>query len=77
MPVHVSIRINDQLITEVHIGRVTPLHSNTQVSTYMAVSGVYPDRNVPYTRKGVAFEHKYDEGVQVCVQKALVALGFD
>ena len=77
MPVHVSIRVNEQLITEIHIGRVTELENHTQVSTYMAVAGVFPDRNIPYTTRGTAFEHKYDEGVEVCVQKALVALGFD
>lgn len=74
MPLHVDIRINERLIDQLHIGRTEQLYSGVQVSKYLVVQGLYQPHEVPYDTEGVPFEHKYDEGAVVCVQKALEAL---
>lgn len=73
MPVHVEIKVNDRVIDRLHIGRLNTLRSTEQVSTYLAVLGGVDDMNVMWS-DGQQFEHKYDEGIYVCVQKALEAL---
>ena len=73
MPLHVDIRINETMITQLHIGRKDALLRNDQVSTYTVVKGAYDPWSVPWDL-GVDFTHKYDDGAEVCVQKALAAL---
>ncbi len=74
MPVHVAIKINEELVTELHIARMDELKSRDQVSEYRVVEtlGLAP-HEIRY-ETGVAFEHKYDEGIQRCVELALEAL---
>lgn len=74
MPLHVDIRVNDELIDQLHIGRVEQLYSAIQVSNYLVVRGVHEPWAVPYSDEGVPFTHKYNDGALVCVQKAIAAL---
>lgn len=74
MPLHIDIRVNERLINQLHIGRVDELYSNTQTSEYLVVEGIMKPREVKYGDDGVSFTHKYDEGAEVCVMKAVAAL---
>lgn len=74
MPLHIDIKVNEQLIDQLHIGRLDQLYSNEQVSQYLVVRGIYPPHAVPYQQEGVSFMHKYDDGALVCVEKAIAAL---
>lgn len=73
MPVHVDIRVNDDTPIRLHIGRVDPLRPDRTEYEYLVVEAYEPDRMVPWG-EGVRFEHTYDDGLLVCVQKALEAL---
>lgn len=73
MPLHVDIRLNDQVIEQIHIGRVEPLKVEQSTYTYRVVRGEYLDRSVPW-ETGTLFTHEYDEGAASCVRKALEAL---
>jgi hypothetical protein len=73
MPVHVTIKINERIATEIHIARMDELVSIEQVSEYRVVEGLYAPHEIRY-EAGVRFEHKYDEGIERCVELALAAL---
>jgi hypothetical protein len=71
MPLHVEIRVNDRVLETIHIGRLESLYSNTQESTY----AVWKDDEELGSLDDVPlFKHRYDEGAEVCVMKALQAL---
>jgi len=70
MPLHVEIRVNERLIETVHIGRLERLNSRVQTSQYV----VWRDDEDPHAGDRITFAHKYDEGAEVCVMKALAAL---
>lgn len=73
MPLHVDIKINEKLIDQLHIGRMEALYSAVQISTYRVVQGIYDSWAVPF-ETGVEFQHQYDQGALVCVEKAIEAL---
>lgn len=74
MPLHVEIRVNSNLISKVHIGRLEGSTDPDSVNTYVAVMGNEPLRMDDWLDRGVQFTHRYGDGAEVCVQKALAAL---
>jgi hypothetical protein len=74
MPLHVQIRLNRQLLTEIHIARVKGGTSPSNVNTYIATTGEEPLWLEGYQEHGVEFKHRYGDGAEVCVSKALKAL---
>lgn len=74
MPVHVDIRINDRLINQIHIGRVSGGTDVDDINTYLAVEGDRPVVLPEWHKRGVSFEHRYGDGAEVCVRKAIEAL---
>jgi hypothetical protein len=74
MPIHVDIRINDTLINTLHIGRFSGEGTRpNDVNVYLAVEGPRPQGLDDWTR-GVEFKHRYGDGANVCVMKAIKAL---
>lgn len=73
MPLHVDIRINDRLLTQIHIGRLAGGSEPDSINTYAAVEGEEPKSNEEWLA-AVRFEHRYGDGAEVCVRKALMAL---
>lgn len=73
MPLHVEIRVNANLISKVHIGRVSGGTSPDDINTYRAVLGENP-KTYDDWMAGVEFTHRYGDGAEVCVQKALAAI---
>lgn len=74
MPIHVDIRINDNLINTIHIGRASG--GGTQpdsINEYYAVEGKVPEYLEGWLG-GVKFKHRYGDGANICVMKALEAL---
>lgn len=89
MPVHVDIRINDELIHRIHIARMS--RSGMQpdsVNTYSVVAG---EKEPVFTESGMRmgfpaeptwlqweqgekFTHRYGDDALICVQKALTVL---
>lgn len=74
MPIHVSIRINDDLINTVHIGRLSGGINPDSINEYVAVSGERPLFKDDWIENGTQFEHRYGDGAEVCVRKGLEAL---
>lgn len=77
MPIHVDIRINDSLVRTLHIGRATNNPSDIMsdsVNTYFAVLGSKPTSYENWVERGIEFEHRYGDPIEVCVQKALDAI---
>lgn len=73
MPIHVDIAINERLITRVHIARMEDLRGEDHEHIYSVVQSEQPPYAIDYA-KGALFTHYYNEGAEVCVEKALVAL---
>jgi hypothetical protein len=74
VPLHVQIRTNRQLLSEVHIIRAEGGTSPSNVNTYIAVTEEEPLHLEEYQERGVKFKHRYGDGAEVCVSKALKAL---
>jgi hypothetical protein len=76
MPIHVDIKINDTLINTLHIGRFSGEGTKPDdVNLYLAVEGKKP-QGLDDWIKGSEFRHRYGDGAEVCVIKALRALGY-
>lgn len=74
MPLHVDIRVNANLISRIHIGRIEGGINPDDINTYRAVLGEQPLRYDDWFESGVEFTHRYGDGAEVCVQKAIEAL---
>jgi len=76
MPIHVDIRINETLINTIHIGRIRGNPGEDSINTYMAVEGDRPQTLEEWFEFGVEYEHRYGDGAEICVMKAIEALKF-
>lgn len=74
MPIHVDIRINERLINQIHIGRLSGGTGADDVNTYLAVEGDQPLVLPEWKQRGVEFEHRYGDGAEKCIELAIVAL---
>lgn len=74
MPLHVDIRVNNQLINQIHIGRVTGGTDPDDVNDYLVVDGDRPARLEDWHIDGVPFKHRYGDGAEKCVQRAMEVL---
>lgn len=74
MPIHVDIKVNDLLINQVHIGRVEGDTDPDSVNSYLVVDGDRPRSHSDWHAVGIPFKHRYGDGAEVCVQKAMEAL---
>lgn len=74
MPLHVTIKINDQLIENLHIARIAGGTGSEEVNTYLAVLGERPIGLSVWQDRGVEFQHRYGDGALVCVRKALESI---
>jgi hypothetical protein len=76
MPIHVDIRINDKLINQIHIGRAKGGTNSDDINEYLVVDGEQPLRLEDWYIDGIPFTHRYGDGAEVCVARALEALGY-
>jgi hypothetical protein len=74
MPIHVYININKDLINQLHIGRIKGGTDPDDINTYLVVDGEYPTRLEDWHIDGIPFEHRYGDGAEICVMKAMRAL---
>jgi hypothetical protein len=71
MPLQVEIRINGNMLKTLHIGRMEGTTDHDSVNTYAAtlrLPGGQPDW---YNPDASTFYHRYGDGLEVCVSKAL------
>jgi hypothetical protein len=76
MPLHIDIKINDQLINQFHIGRIRGGSSPDDINDYLIVDGEKPRSHSDWHVDGTPFTHRYGDGAEVCVIKGLQALGY-
>lgn len=75
MPLHIDIRLNQQLLGTVHIGRVEGDEQPNTVNTYRAVETRPGDYDIDFFgADSVEFTHRYGDGALICAQKAIEAL---
>lgn len=74
MPIHVDIKINDNLIETLHIGRMESLRGTTETHNYLVVRGKNPDSTADWHKRGFVFNHRYSDGALICVMLAVEAL---
>ena len=74
MPLHVSINVNDIPLNEIHIGRVKGGTHPYDINDYLVVDGDRPTRWEDWHIDGIPFQHRYGDGAEICVMKALEAL---
>jgi hypothetical protein len=78
MPLHVTIRLNRDHLTTLHVGRLSGGTRPDDINEYSAVYG--PENETPdfFGPDAVTFTHRYGDGADICVLKALTALtGYD
>lgn len=76
MPLHVTIQVNEREISQVHVGRMRGSAAADSINDYVAVLGPVPNTYEEWIERGESFTHRYGDGAEVCVLKALQALGF-
>ena len=74
MPLHVDIRVNANLISRIHIGRIEGGVNANDINTYRAVLGEQPKTYQEWLDRGIEFTHRYGDGAEVCVLKGIQAL---
>lgn len=74
MPIHVYININDKQINELHIARVKGGTDPDDINDYLVIEGDYPIRMEDWLIDGIPFTHRYGDGAEKCVQRAMEAL---
>jgi hypothetical protein len=77
MPLHVDIRINETLINQIHIGRMRGGTLSDDINEYSVIEGPKPTRFEDWHIDGIPYTHRYGDGAEVCVIKALQALGYE
>ena len=76
MPLNVTIAINGWPINHLHVGRLAGGTRPDDMNTYAVVSSDRADTSeIDYTDwlEAPKFEHRYGDGAEACVQKALQA----
>lgn len=68
MPLHIPIYVNDKLIKTYHIGRFEGEATEDSLNTYIIV------QDDQFWKDGIAFTHRYGDGVDTCVTKGLYAM---
>lgn len=76
MPLHVDIRINNRLLNQIHIARIKGGTRADDVNDYVVVDGPRPTRHEDWLIDGIPYTHRYGDGAEVCVVRALEALGY-
>lgn len=75
MPVYVAIDINDRTVTRLHIARMSGTGRNPEA---VHLYSVLAQDEEPQTEKewevGVLFQHRYGDGIDVLLQRALTAI---
>lgn len=74
MPLHVDIRVNANLISRVHIGRIEGGTKPDDINIYRAVLGEQPTSYQEWLDRGAEFTHRYGDGAEICVQKGITAI---
>ena len=75
MPLHVEIKLNHQLLHTIHIGRLDGGSRPDDINTYRAVTTLPGDYNIDFFAPGsVEFTHRYGDGADLCVARAVSAL---
>jgi hypothetical protein len=74
MPIHIDIRVNDTLINQIHIGRVSGGTSPDDINNYLVIEGDMPLRMKDWHIDGIPFTHRYGDGAEICVMKGMRAL---
>lgn len=77
MPLYADIRINEQLIKTINIGRIEGGTRPNDLNTYMVIE-TNPGEKLDWWEDddSVTFVHRYGDGAEVCVALALKALGY-
>ena len=73
MPIHIDVRINERYVKSYHIGRAEGEALADSVNTYWIVEGDDKE-SFPLWEGDYAFQHRYGDGLDVCIQKGLEAL---
>lgn len=73
MPLHITVKINNDTLETLHIGRMAGGTKADDINTYSAVLGDRPFYQQDWDN-GVMYEHRYGDGALTCVRKALEAI---
>ena len=74
MPLHVDIKVNNQLINQLHIGRISGGTDPDDINDYLIVDGDRPIRLEDWHINGTPFRHRYGDGAEICIMKGMEAL---
>ena len=74
MPINIDVRINSRFIKQYRIGRTEGTEDPDSINTYHILEFAGRDANTQKWVDGPTFQHRYGDGIDVCIQKALEAL---
>jgi hypothetical protein len=74
MPVNIDVYINNSPIKQYRIGRAEGDTDPDSKNTYRILEFAAGDTETQKWADGVEFQHRYGDGVDVCISKGLAAL---
>jgi hypothetical protein len=77
MPIHVDIRVNQELVNQLHIARVKGGTGPEDINEYIIVEGDLPRSLSDWYTDGIPFQHAYIDGAEICVMRGIKALRGD
>ena len=75
-PINIDVYVNDQYIKQYRIGRAEGTTDPDSINTYhiLEFDPVNPKTTAKRWASGPKFQHRYGDGIDVCIQKGLEAL---
>jgi hypothetical protein len=76
MPIHITVAVNENAVTDIHIGRMEKFKGQNQTHRYTVVEETAEPWEIDWmgARVRAEFEHTYGDGLLVCIEKGLAAL---
>jgi hypothetical protein len=74
MPLHIDIRLDERIISTLHIQRVEERISKHGTNSYLILEGDEPLRYEDWLIDGIPFTHRYSDGAEICVMKGIQAM---
>lgn len=74
MPINIDVHVNSRFIKQYRIGRAEGTTDPDSINTYHILEFFDGTQSTQKWASGPSFQHRYGDGIDVCIQKGLEAL---
>ena len=74
MPINIEVYVNQKYIKQYRIGRAEGTTEPDSINTYHILEFEHGDTKTQKWSEGPQFQHRYGDGIDICIQKGLEAL---